>query len=1090
MIAGAAVLVPSEARGDDFAAGSLIIPMDTTYQDNGMLKAYGLVYSLLRQNVPVRWVIRQGKAHLGVDFTASGIDHKTKAAIASHGYRGGPWVIDQANAAAAIPIIDAWQTANPAVAVHEVTAPFSADVARRLVLAPTIAMHQDGNEGIARGYLQAAGIPDSTLNPAWPNTSPDMLTPAEVAGPSTTNHHDGKLFDADGDPVYCQFMSMHWSTNDAAASPETVLEVREFLQHPVHFFAECQAVNAFEGAPPVGGRGNFLTSQGFAWPAPAQPKNLAFYNSDSPFAQIDGTFKSVGGSEPAYSLAMGSAYAMGGVVMIKAQGTIEGTQDLWMTGFLDGVCPPEWENCSNNYGKISYLGGHQYSTNLPISSNPTTQGTRLFLNSLFEAPCATQGGQPQISLTKIAPSSTGTANVTFDIDYANSGPGVALAALISDALPAGATFVSASSGYTLSGNTVTWSVGNLGSFESGRVSVTVHLPSFGTYSNTANVQYNVGINSFSKTSNTTSTRFDVDTDGDGVIDAFDICPTNYNPAQDLQTDIMSCGTCGTICTAANGTPGCGAGQCLVASCNAGFSDCDGLYANGCEYDNSGFQNDTANCGGCKKICAPQHATAACTAGSCQIGSCNSGFSNCNGVINDGCEYDNTGFSHDPANCNGCGLACNMGYTCRSSACVISGCPAGTEDCDAQQGNGCETNTQTDNANCGGCGLVCAPQHANGVCVAGHCTIGSCATGFSDCDGLPSNGCEYDNTGFPSDPNNCGACGVSCTAGHAAGICQAGACKVTGCATGYSDCDGLPANGCEYDNTGFPTDPNHCGSCATSCARAHAPGVCTGGTCTLGPCEPGYVDLDGKEGNGCECHKVSTTDTTCDGVDDDCNGVADDAYVPTTCGLGTCASTSRCQNGSATTCKPGVGSLEGPSGDPTCSDGADNDCDGLMDDADPDCRGNADAGVADASADAGTGLPDGSSIDAGSDGRIATTDGGLDVSDGGVGVGGASAGGAAGAGASAGTGSGGATAGAAGSRTGGVGGSAGNGGVAGSIGSSEDAQGGCGCRVGQRSQRATWPVAAVLIGCVVARRRARRKDAGRDNGALPKSGASA
>jgi len=195
-----------------------------------------------------------------------------------------------------------------------------------------------------------------------------------------------------------------------------------------------------------------------------------------------------------------------------------------------------------------------------------------------------------------------------------------------------------------------------------------------------------------------------------------------------------------------------------------------------------------------------------------------------------------------------------------------------------------------------------------------------------------------------------------------------------------------------------------------------------------------------------------------------------------------------KGGMGTTCKPGVGSPEGPASDPTCSDNADNDCDGLTDDADPDCQGNADGGVADASTDTSTGSPDGSSVDAGSDGRIATTDGaggnGLDASDGGMGVGGASADGAAGAGAGAGTGSGGATAGAAGSRTGGVGGAAGNGGVAGSAttGSSEDAQGGCGCRVAQRSQRASWPVAAVLIGCVFARRRARRKDARRETGA--------
>ena len=501
------VLWSEGARADTFAAGSLIVPMDTTYQDNGMLKAFGLVYELLRNDVPVQWVIRRGKAHLGVDFTASAVDHKTRAPITSYGYRGGPWVINATDAARAIPIIDAWQTANPAVVVHEVTAPFTGDVARYLVAAPTIAMHQDGNEQIARSYLQAAGIPDSTLDPTWPVTSPDMLTPAEVAGPTATSHHDGKLFDANGDPVYCQFMSMHWSVNEAANSPETVLEVRDYLKHPVHFFAECQAVNAFEGAPPTGGRGNFLTTQGFTWPAPSQPRTYDFYNDDSPFAQIDGVFQSVGGSEPAYSLPVGGTYTVGGVVMITEAGTPEGQSDVWMTGFLDGACPPTNNECSNDYGKVSYLGGHQYSTSLPISRNPQTQGTRLFLNSLFEAPCATLGGQPSIEVTKSAPTTTATGTVTFNIDYHNWGPGVALAGIVSDQLPAGASFVSASAGYVLSGSTVSWTVGNLGVNASGRVSVTVTLQTFGTYTNTAHVAYKVGLNTFGADSNTTSTVY-------------------------------------------------------------------------------------------------------------------------------------------------------------------------------------------------------------------------------------------------------------------------------------------------------------------------------------------------------------------------------------------------------------------------------------------------------------------------------------------------------------------------------------------------------------------------------------------------------
>jgi uncharacterized repeat protein (TIGR01451 family) len=742
--------------------------MDTTYQDDGMLKAFGLVYELLRNGVPVQWVIRPDKAHLGVDFTVSAVDHKSRTVINSHGYRGGPWVIDSRDAAKALPIVDAWQKGNPAVAVHEVTATFWGDVARYLIVAPTIAMHQDGNEKIARSYLQAAGIPDSTLDPNWPVTSPDMLTPAEVAGPSTANHHDGMLFDADGDPVYCQFMSMHWGVNEAAASPETVLEVREYLKHPVHFFAECQAVNAFEGAPPSGGRANLLTTQGFQWTAPAQPKTVDFYNDGSPFAQIDGAFRTVGGSEPAYSPASGSSYHVGGVVMITKSGTPEGDSDVWMTGFLDGACPPDVESCENNYGKVSYLGGHQYPTTLPISKNPQTQGTRLFLNSLFEAPCATRSGQPDAVLVKTAPATTASATVTFTVDYSNAGSGVALSATLADTIPAGATFVSASAGYALNGSVVSWDLGNLGSFESGQVSLTVSLSGYGTYANTARLQFRVGLNSIGIDSNTTSTIYDADSDGDGVVDSVDICPDDYNTTQSLRRDALNCNSCGNACSVANGTPACVNGTCAIKTCQIGYSDCDGLYTSGCEH-------------------------------------------------------------------------ADVGGTCCS----------------------------------------CSPSNATGACVAGACAITSCSYGFSDCDRIASTGCEYADSGFAN-------------------------------------------------------DPNHCGNCETKCSFANATALCIAGVCMPGSCSEGFVNVDSNEINGCECRKIAVTDTTCNGVDDDCNGLTDDGYAPTSCGIGACAAKSRCLAGTVVPCSAGPASVEGPAGDATCEDGADNDCDGAIDAADIAC----------------------------------------------------------------------------------------------------------------------------------------------------------
>jgi len=367
-----------EPATEDFDAGSLIIPMDTDFQDMGMLRAYGLVHRLLREGISVRWVIRAGKAYGDVDFEATSIDVASGADVGSHGYRGGPFVIAEPDAEAALAIVLEWQIDYPETTVHQTTEPFVGDLGRRLYNAPTIAVFADGNEDIARDYLLAAAIPDSTGDLTWPDDSPDMFTPEEVAG-SELDDDDGALFNGENVPRYCQFMSMHWGVADAEANPEVVAEVRAYLTHNTHFFAECQAVSAFENL------GHFLTPNGFEFAD--QPTEYDFFRGDEPFGQLDGTFESVGGSEPAYSLPPGDSYFFDNTVIITAAGTPEGESDVWMTGFLDGACPPDAHECPGS-GKVSYLGGHRYDVALPISGHPTTQGARLFLNSLFEAPCA------------------------------------------------------------------------------------------------------------------------------------------------------------------------------------------------------------------------------------------------------------------------------------------------------------------------------------------------------------------------------------------------------------------------------------------------------------------------------------------------------------------------------------------------------------------------------------------------------------------------------------------------------------------------------------------------------------------------------
>ena len=94
----------------NFAAGSLIIPMDADTSGNhasfnqnlGMWKAYGLVYKLLQNGIPVRWGIKEAKTAItDVDFSATSVrDKRTGTALGAWDYRGGPFIIDSADAAA------------------------------------------------------------------------------------------------------------------------------------------------------------------------------------------------------------------------------------------------------------------------------------------------------------------------------------------------------------------------------------------------------------------------------------------------------------------------------------------------------------------------------------------------------------------------------------------------------------------------------------------------------------------------------------------------------------------------------------------------------------------------------------------------------------------------------------------------------------------------------------------------------------------------------------------------------------------------------------------------------------------------------
>jgi hypothetical protein len=237
------------------------------------------------------------------------------------------------------------------------------------------------------------------------------------------------------------------------------------------------------------------------------------------------------------------------------------------------------------------------------------------------------------------------------------------------------------------------------------------------------------------------------------------------------------------------------------------------------------------------------------------------------------------------------------------------------------------------------------KHKGDACGAGECDGGvvTCdvdggalicstdlATGFEVCDGI-DNDCD----GFTdaddaddllaSDEQLCEhQAGLCVGAVKPAVLCVAGAWQACDDATylahdadyvvsGDEACDGVDVDCDGVADEDYAVSDTSCGEGAC---------VATGQ----------LICQDGAPLDTCEAGSSTDQDSTCDGVDDDCDGLIDEDYVATetTCGAGGCAATGllTCADGALTdTCEAGAG------GDEVCN-GIDDDCDGLVDAADP------------------------------------------------------------------------------------------------------------------------------------------------------------
>jgi len=404
----------------------------------------------------------------------------------------------------------------------------------------------------------------------------------------------------------------------------------------------------------------------------------------------------------------------------------------------------------------------------------------------------------------------------------------------------------------------------------------------------------------------------VDDDCDGFID---------DDYVSLVTD------CGVGACAAEGSTSCQAGV-VVNSCVPGVplsttdTSCDGVDddCNGSEDEE--YQVLATTCG--TGVCAAVGATS-CVQGEVED-SCAplappaTSDTLCNGLDDDCDGGSDEDYVQLPTAC-GVGACQAVGQTQCVAGSVVNSCVPGTpapsdmscngvdDDCNGPVDEGYQPVAVA-------CGTGACAAVGQTACVSGavqqQCTPGAPAASDPTCNGIDDDcdGTVDDNYVTPTHDCGVGACAssgaLSCIAGEVIDQCVPGtpAGSDTTCDGVDDDCDGQA-------DQGYLSQATACG--VGACAAA-------GQT----SCPAGQVV------DSCQPLPADTSDTTCDGVDDDCDGTVDEEYASyaTQCGEGVCSSTgaTSCASGQEVdSCEPGTAAAA----DATC-DGLDNDCDGSID----------------------------------------------------------------------------------------------------------------------------------------------------------------
>lgn len=253
------------------------------------------------------------------------------------------------------------------------------------------------------------------------------------------------------------------------------------------------------------------------------------------------------------------------------------------------------------------------------------------------------------------------------------------------------------------------------------------------------------------------------------------------------------------------------------------------------------------------------------------------------------------------------------------------------ECDDDRDCGGDRHCDVDSGTCHAC-ITDAHCEAGEVCRAGGCTPGCSAT--QPCPGALAC-CDDACVDLLGDTANCGGCAVACAPSHAQGLCDGGVCMIASCDDGYDDCNDAANDGCEIAGTCMCT-PGQAYACYTGALATQGVGVCADGQQTC--------NAEGTALGPCVGQVLPALEVCGNAADDDCDGSVDedpdlDGDGWTACG-GDCCDEVGVGCFAPTLVNPGAFEFAG--------NAVDDDCDGVVDNALAACDG----GLASDSASAG------------------------------------------------------------------------------------------------------------------------------------------